>query len=323
MTNQETETIETEDTTPVIDFNDLPHDGTQEIYSVTEVVTIGDLTEYDWVFDENMLPQPIKQIYDTHIPAEQYKFKINKTEANGEDIVSSYGGTHLIKFATEADRNLFHTRVQFVRKTLKKLSKKSIKELERIAEDKEWKYQPCTGQSLFMEISPHTWPTLYWDGETDHEDASNLRDVINRVLEAIGPITEDTKNYIDYMERFYPDSNEAGEDLLENKKTAVELGYDPHIAAQQLLIMLNPRKYSKKYLDMKLPPWWWNNPSKYKYAGIEIGHVKTVGEIAEAVARGYITFEELELPGVTLEKSSELTPTTDILDKQEKEEPQE
>jgi hypothetical protein len=323
MTTQEKETLEIEDNTPVIDFNDLPHNGAQEIYSVTEVVTIGDLTEYDWVFDENMLPQPIKQIFETHIPAKQYEFAIDKTDAKGNYIESSYGGTHLIKFATEADRNLFHTRVQFARKVLKKLSRKSIKELENIAEDKEWKYQPCYGHTLFMEIAPHTWHTLYWNGATDHEDATNLRNVINRVLEAIGPITEDTNNYIDYMERFYPDSDEAGEDILENKKTAVELGYDPHIAAQQLLIMLKPRKYAKKYLDMKLPPWWWNNPSKYNYAGIEIGHVKTLGEIAEAVSRGYLTFEELELPGITLKVTSEPNATTDNLDKQEKEEPQE
>lgn len=252
-----------------------------------KIVTVGDLEEGDWVLDENKMPQPILHLFPVHTPEEQYKVEL----ADGS--YGYFGGTHLFKYVTELDRHMFHSRLKQSRRALRQLSEKSVRALEFMAEDEASRFLPCTAHKIFMEIAPHTWPTLPWDGSGDTEGVIALRDTINRVLEAIGPIVEDTIQYKDYMAKFNPKDIDSQDNDFEMSVEVVKR-YNTKIAAQQLLLLLNPRKYAPKYAGITLPFWWFINPSKYKYAGIEIGRIVTLNELQDMKERDELA--DIEIP---------------------------
>ena len=161
------------------------------------------------------------------------------------------------------------------------------------------KNPPCTAHNHFMALSPHTWRNLPWDGRGDTEDIQALRITINRVLEAIGPVTEDTVKYRDFASIFFPETLDAEENPLETSVTEVEHRYNTQLAAQQLLLLLNTRKYAKKY-GKKLPWYWYTNPSRYNYGGIEIGHVTTVAELHELYKIAEEGGDGFEMPSIEL-----------------------
>lgn len=276
MPTQTTDTKETTPEPPRItweDLNKLPQK--YQIHTSTEVVTVGDLRKGDWVRDDENNIQPILHLFPIHVPARQFEIQLI-TGAKGK-----YGDTHLIKYTMETDRHLFHERLKHSRRALKQLSRKSISVLEYMADLPSDKNPPCTAHNLFMALSPHTWGSaLSWNGANDTADIANLRVTINRLLEAIGPIVEDTINYRDFAAMFFPETLEAEENPLETSTTEVVRRYDTQKAAQQLLLLLNTRKYAKKYAK-KLPWYWYMNPGRYNYGGIEIGHIVTAEELYE------------------------------------------
>lgn len=249
------------------------------IVKETEVVTIGDLENGDWILDGDGYLQPILHLFPIHKPGRQFLFKLE------DGSLGLFGDSHLIKYTTELDAHMFHQRRLHARRALKQLSKKSVKALEYLADKSKPVPPPTTAHELFMEIAPHTWAKLAWDGSGDHPGIIALRMAILRTLEAIGAVVEDTIKYQDFAAIFFPETLDATEDPLDTSVTEVTPRFDTRLAAQQLLLLLNPRKYAPLYAGKTLPRYWFLNPGRYDYAGIEIGHITTAQKLYEKSVR--------------------------------------
>lgn len=181
---------------------------------MSEVLTFGELSEGDKIMGSNGEWVTITKAYKNHIPQRSYEIGME----DGTVITAS--GNHLWYIETDMDKSLHSARIRESKKILKGLIKEEIALLESYAFN-----DTKIGFDLSFKDAVDT---------LDANKNRSLQFLIKRVLESIGPISENNYHQVDI------------ETMKDSGQVKVQ-GYDAQKFAQQVLSLTGKRTYTKKW----------------------------------------------------------------------------
>ena len=174
-----------------------------------DIVRFGDLTVGDYVLSPVGEPVQVTAAYEEHVPSRMFEIEFD----NG--VVVNASGNHLWYVITDADTEDFGRRKRDSKRLLRKtLDKDTVEALEALAADTTGRVTSLEGMVTLL-----------------HDNPSNmLVSVVARCAEAIGVCEEHTYTGVGF---------EEDQVVSENMVPM----YDEARLAQQLLLLLNHRKY--------------------------------------------------------------------------------